>query len=73
MGKIAEVREVALSSLKPYERNAKIHSAEQVEKIADSIREFGFLSPCLIDRECNIIVGHGRVEAAKLLGLEAVP
>ena len=73
MAKIAEVQEVAVAVLKPYERNAKIHSGEQVQKIADSIKEFGFLSPCLIDREKNIIAGHGRVEAAKLLGLETVP
>lgn len=73
MAKIAEVQEVAVAVLKPYERNAKIHSGEQVQKIAESIKEFGFLSPCLIDREKNIIAGHGRVEAAKLLGLETVP
>lgn len=73
MAKIVEVQEVAVAVLKPYERNAKIHSGEQVQKIADSIKEFGFLSPCLIDREKNIIAGHGRVEAAKLLGLETVP
>lgn len=73
MAKIVEVQEVAVAVLKPYERNAKIHSGEQVQKIAESIKEFGFLSPCLIDREKNIIAGHGRVEAAKLLGLETVP
>ena len=73
MAKIAEVQEVAVAILKPYERNAKIHSGEQVQKIAESIKEFGFLSPCLIDREKNIIAGHGRVEAAKLLGLVTVP
>ena len=73
MAKIVEVQEVAVAVLKPYERNAKIHSGEQVQKIAESIKEFGFLSPCLIDREKNIIAGHGRVEAAKLLGMETVP
>lgn len=73
MAKIAEVQEVARSVLVPYARNAKIHSEEQVRKIADSIREFGFVSPCLIDREYNIIAGHGRVMAAELLGMETVP
>ena len=74
MGKIGNnVQQVPVKAIKPYERNAKDHSAEQVEKIAASIQEFGFLSPCLIDRGNNLIAGHGRVEAAKLLGLEAVP
>lgn len=73
MAKITEVCEVTRSKLKPYERNAKIHSEEQVQKIADSINEFGFVSPCLIDRDYNIIAGHGRVMAAKLLGMDTVP
>ena len=73
MAKIDCVQEVAISDLKPYERNAKIHTEEQVEKIAESIQEFGFLSPCLIDKEKNIIAGHGRVQAAARLGLKTVP
>lgn len=73
MAKIEQIKEVALSELKPYEKNAKIHGAEQVELIAKSIEEFGFLNPCLIDKENNIIAGHGRVIAAKKLGWESVP
>lgn len=73
MAKTTEMVEVALSSLKPYERNAKLHPTEQIERLKESIREFGFISPCLIDSENNIIAGHGRVEAAKSLGLEYVP
>lgn len=73
MAKTTEMVEVALSSLKPYERNAKLHPTEQIERLKESIREFGFISPCLIDSENNIIAGHGRVEAAKSLGLESVP
>lgn len=73
MAKIAEVQEVAVSLLKPYERNAKIHGQTQIEKLKDSINEFGFLTPCLIDREYNIIAGHGRVLAAKELRMETVP
>lgn len=73
MAKIDGVQEVRLADLVPYERNAKQHSAEQVQKIADSIKEFGFLSPILIDRAGNIIAGHGRVMAAKQLGMETVP
>ena len=73
MGKIAKVQEVTLEKLIPYVNNAKIHSEEQVTKIASSIREFGFLSPVLIDAKYNIIAGHGRVMAAKKLQLESVP
>ena len=73
MAKIDGVQEVALEALKPYEKNAKIHNAEQVERIAKSIKEFGFISPCLIDKDFNIIAGHGRVKAAQQLGLSTVP
>ena len=73
MGKIAEVQEVTLTKLIPYVNNAKIHSEEQVTKIASSIREFGFLNPVLIDKDFNIIAGHGRVMAAKKLELNTVP
>lgn len=73
MAKIAKVQEVAVDRLVPYAKNAKRHSAKQVEKIAASIEEFGFLSPCLIDKDYNLIAGHGRVQAAKKLGLKKVP
>ena len=73
MAKIAKVQEVAVSLLKPYEHNAKIHGAEQIQKLKDSILEFGFLTPCLIDQEYNLIAGHGRVEAAKSLGMDKIP
>ena len=73
MGKIENVNEVEVSALIPYINNAKKHSDEQVDKIAASIREFGFLNPGLIDKNLNIIAGHGRVMAAKKLGLQTVP
>lgn len=73
MGKIAKVQEVTLSELRPYEKNAKIHGTGQIEKLKASIEEFGFLTPCLIDEEYNLIAGHGRVMAAKELGMETVP
>ncbi|MCQ2383130.1 MAG: ParB/Srx family N-terminal domain-containing protein, partial [Clostridia bacterium] len=73
MAKIGLIREVAIEDLVPYERNAKTHSQEQVEKIANSIKEFGFLNPCLIDKDNNLIAGHGRVEACRLMGWEKVP
>ena len=73
MAKIADVQEVSLEKLRPYERNAKKHGPGQVEKLKASITEFGFLTPCLIDSEYNLIAGHGRVMAAKELGIETVP
>jgi hypothetical protein len=73
MGKITEVQEVPVSKLIPYVNNAKIHSEEQVTKIASSMREFGFINPILIDKDYNVIAGHGRLMAAKKLELENVP
>ena len=62
-----------LTELKPYPQNAKKHPEEQIKKIANSIREFGFNQQIVIDKDDTIIVGHGRYEAAKLLKLEDVP
>ena len=73
MAKTSEMLEVNPNDLKPYEKNAKIHGADQVEKLKASITEFSFISPCLIDKDNNIIAGHGRVLAAKALGLQKVP
>lgn len=70
MAKIGGVQEVRRELLRPYENNAKIHSRSQVKQIADSIKEFGFLSPCLIDKDFNIIRGHGRVMARELKSVQ---
>lgn len=59
--------------LKPYERNARTHAPDQVAKIAASIAEFGFTNPVLVDSADGIIAGHGRLMAAKELGLSEVP
>ena len=59
--------------LKPYGRNARTHSRKQIRQIADSIRIFGFTNPILIDSQNMILAGHGRVEAAALLGMAKVP
>jgi DNA modification methylase len=64
---------VAVGALQPYARNARTHSKAQIAQIAASIREFGFTNPVLIDAERGIIAGHGRVLAAKQLGLAEVP
>jgi DNA modification methylase len=62
-----------ISRLVPYERNARTHSKSQIRKIAESIKAFGFTNPILIDSNYTIIAGHGRVQAAKLLGMVEVP
>lgn len=59
--------------LKPRARNPRTHSPKQIKQIAASIKEFGFISPVLVDRGGGIIAGHGRVEAAKLIGMADVP
>jgi hypothetical protein len=59
--------------LKAYPGNARTHSKKQIRQIAKSIKRFGFCNPVLIDDDGQIIAGHGRVEAAKLLGLLTVP
>ena len=59
--------------LKPRTRNPRTHTAKQIKQIAVSIKEFGFISPVLIDGADGIIAGHGRVEAAKLIGMSDVP
>lgn len=68
-----EIIERAIKSLRPYERNARTHSKKQIKQIAQSIERFGFTNPVLISDHGEIIAGHGRVEAAKLLGWKAVP
>jgi ParB-like chromosome segregation protein Spo0J len=60
-------------SLVPYARNPRTHSQKQIAQIAASIREFGFTNPILIDSNQGIIAGHGRLAAAKKLGLEKIP
>ena len=59
--------------LVPYDRNARTHSAEQVAQIVASIQEFGFTNPILVASDDGIIAGHGRLEAAKQLGMTEVP
>ena len=68
-----QIEHLALDALIPYARNARTHSDEQTAQIAGSIREFGFTNPVLIDGEGGIIAGHGRVMAARKLGLADVP
>lgn len=64
---------IKVKDIKPYEKNAKKHPQEQIEYIKNSIKEFGFRQNLVIDKDNVIIIGHGRLEAAKQLGLEYVP
>lgn len=61
------------AELIPYARNSRLHSDEQVAQIAASIKEFGFLNPIIVDGSNGIIAGHGRVMAAQLIGMDALP
>jgi ParB-like chromosome segregation protein Spo0J len=67
------VEQRPVAALKPNPRNARVHSDKQKSQIARSISEFGFINPVLINGDDQIIAGHGRVEAAKLLGIENIP
>jgi 16S rRNA G966 N2-methylase RsmD len=68
-----QIETLPVASLRPYPQNARTHSKKQIRQIADSILQFGFCNPVLIDGEGQIIAGHGRVAAAKLLGIREVP
>ena len=71
--KFPQYKTVPTASLIPYVRNARTHSPAQVDKIAASIREFGFLNPIITDGQSGIVAGHGRVMAAQKLGLDTLP
>lgn len=67
------LEKIPLADLKPHDRNPRTHSKKQVEQIADSIRRFGFTNPVLVDGAGQVVAGHGRIEAAKLIGMTSVP
>ncbi len=74
MGKTTtEMQLIEISKLIPYVNNARTHSKEQLVKLRSSLREFGFINPVIIDRDYNVIAGHGRIEAAKLENITQVP
>jgi len=68
-----EIIKIPINELKPYPKNNKQHPPEQVKRIADSIKAYGFNVPILIDKDNNIIAGHGRLEASKELEFLEVP
>jgi DNA modification methylase len=67
------IQEISIGRIKPNSRNARTHSAKQIRQIANSIVAFGFANPLLVSEDGELIAGHGRYAAAKLLGLENVP
>ena len=68
-----EMKLVEINRLIPYVNNARTHSPEQINKLRASLREFGFINPVLVDKDYNVIAGHGRIMAAKAEGIERVP
>ena len=68
-----KLEQVPIDKLVPYARNARTHSKEQIAQLRASLREFGFVSPAVIDADYNILVGHGRITAAREEGYETVP
>lgn len=70
---VKDLPTIRIDELVPYANNAKIHRPEQIEQLRRSLRQFGFVSPVLIDEDRNLIAGHGRVEAARAEGMTEVP
>ena len=73
MNMTSEMERVPVDRLIPYINNARTHSPEQIKKLRASLREFGFVNPVIIDRDYNVIAGHGRIMAAKEEGISEVP
>ena len=68
-----EIEYLAINDLTPYEKNARTHDEYQIEKLKNSLKEFGFINPVIIDENNMILVGHGRIMGAKELGIKTVP
>lgn len=68
-----DVKNIPIEQIKPYEKNAKKHPEEQVQQIANSLREFGWQQPIVLDKNNVVVIGHGRLLAAKQLGMTEAP
>jgi DNA modification methylase len=68
-----EIKNIDINLILPYSRNQKKHEKKQIEQVANSIKRFGFVQPLVIDKDNNIVIGHCRYEASKLLGLNEIP
>src|SRR3990172_7782026 len=64
---------IEISKVIPYGKNTKTHTRKQISQVADSIKRFGFIQPLVLSKNNEVVIGHCRLEAAKLLGLEEVP
>lgn len=73
MADTQKFEQIPIDELVPYARNARTHSKEQIQQLRSSLREFGFVTPVVIDEKHTILCGHGRVEAAKAEGMTSVP
>lgn len=73
MNTTTDMELIAIEKLVPYVNNARTHSPAQITKLRSSLREFGFINPVIIDRDFNVIAGHGRITAAKEEGINKVP
>src|SRR5260221_1166700 len=70
---LRDYKEISTNLIKKYSNNSRTHSEQQIQQVVNSINEFGFTNPILIDDKNELIAGHCRLEAAKILGLESVP
>ena len=68
-----QIKYVSPDELRPYAGNARTHSKKQIRQVADSIERFGFTNPIIVSEDNQVIAGHGRLAAAKLLGLTSLP
>ena len=68
-----KITEISVKDLKPYAKNTKKHDKTQISNVAESIKQYGFVQPIVVDKDNNIVIGHCRYEAAKKLKLENVP
>jgi ParB-like chromosome segregation protein Spo0J len=68
-----KIQNIDIKSIMPYKGNAKKHDKRQINNVAESIKQFGFVQPIVIDRDGVIVIGHCRALAAKKLGMEEVP
>jgi hypothetical protein len=68
-----QIEEIAIKELKPYDRNAKLHDDKQIGNVMESIKQFGFAQPLVVDKDNVVIIGHCRLIAAKRLKMEKVP
>lgn len=67
------MEQIEIEKITPYNKNAKKHSLKQIKQVADSIEKYGFIQPIVISKNNEIVIGHCRYEASKLLGLKEVP